>query len=80
MQERDVDVLARTIWAEARGEGVAGLNTGRQGNLVIRVLIEVPRKLTKRQKELLAEYQELSEESPGPISRSFFEKVKEIFG
>lgn len=24
MQERDVDVLARTIWAEARGEGVAG--------------------------------------------------------
>ena len=63
-----------------RGEGVAGLNTGRRGNLVIRVLIKVPRKLTKRQKELLAEYQELSEESPGPISRSFFEKVKEIFG
>lgn len=24
MQEQDVDVLARTIWAEARGEGVAG--------------------------------------------------------
>ena len=63
-----------------RGEGVAGLNTGRRGNLVIRVLIEVPRKLSKRQKEILAEYQQLSEESPGPISRSFFEKVKEIFG
>ena len=63
-----------------RGEGVAGLGSGRRGNLVIRVLIEVPRKLTKRQKELLAEYQQLSEESPGPISRSFFEKVKEIFG
>jgi molecular chaperone DnaJ len=47
---------------------------------VIRVLIEVPRKLTKRQKEILSEYQELSEESPGPIARSFFEKVKEIFG
>ena len=24
MQEKDIDVLARTIWAEARGEGVAG--------------------------------------------------------
>ena len=47
---------------------------------MIRVLIEVPRKLTKRQKEILAEYQELSEESPGPIARGFFEKVKEIFG
>ena len=63
-----------------RGEGVAALNSGRRGNLVIRVLIEVPRRLTKRQKEILAEYQELSDESPGPITRSFFEKVKEIFG
>jgi len=63
-----------------RGEGVAALNSGRRGNLVIRGLIEGPRKLTKRQKEILTEYQELSEESPGPISRSFFEKVKEIFG
>ena len=63
-----------------RGEGVAALSTGRRGNLVIRVLIEVPKKLTRRQKEILSEYQQLSEESPGPISRSFFEKVREIFG
>ncbi len=63
-----------------RGEGVAALSSGRRGNLVIRVLIEVPRKLSKRQKELLSEYQKLSEASPGPISSSFFEKVKEIFG
>jgi len=63
-----------------RGEGVAALNSGRRGNLVIRVLIEVPKKLNKRQRELLAEYQQLSEESPGPITRGFFEKVKEIFG
>jgi molecular chaperone DnaJ len=63
-----------------RGEGVASLSSGRRGNLVIRVLIEVPKKLTKRQKELLGEFQKLTEESPGPIASSFFEKVKEIFG
>jgi molecular chaperone DnaJ len=63
-----------------KGEGVAVLNGHRRGNLVIRVVIDVPKKLTKRQKELLAEFQELSGDSPGPISRSFFEKVKEIFG
>ncbi len=63
-----------------RGEGVASLSSGRRGNLVIRVLIEVPKKLTKRQKELLEELQKLSEASPGPISSGFFEKVKEIFG
>jgi len=63
-----------------KGEGVAVLNGHRRGNLVIRVIIDVPKKLTKRQKELLVEFRELSGESPGPISRSFFEKVKEIFG
>ncbi|MEW6721053.1 MAG: molecular chaperone DnaJ [Thermodesulfobacteriota bacterium] len=63
-----------------RGEGVASLSSGRRGNLVIRVLIEVPRKLNKRQKELLEEFQKLSDASPGPIASSFFEKVKEIFG
>ena len=63
-----------------RGEGVASLSSGRRGNLIIRVLIEVPRKLSKRQKELLDEFQKLSEASPGPISSGFFEKVKEIFG
>jgi molecular chaperone DnaJ len=47
---------------------------------VIRVLIEVPKKLSRRQRELLSEYQQLSEESPGPITRNFFEKVREIFG
>jgi molecular chaperone DnaJ len=56
------------------------LNGHSRGNLVIRVVIDVPKKLTKRQKELLIEFQELSEASPGPISRSFFDKVKEIFG
>jgi molecular chaperone DnaJ len=63
-----------------RGEGVAQLSSARRGNLVIRTLIEVPKKLSKRQRELLAEYQQLSEESPGPIARSFFEKVREMFG
>ncbi|HZW37014.1 MAG: DnaJ C-terminal domain-containing protein, partial [Deltaproteobacteria bacterium] len=63
-----------------RGEGIAVLNGHRRGNLVIRVVIDVPRKLSKRQKELLLEFQELSGDSPGPISRSFLEKVKEIFG
>jgi len=63
-----------------KGEGVAALNGHRRGNLVVRVVIDVPKKLTKRQRELLIEFQALSGESPGPMSRTFFEKVKEIFG
>ena len=62
------------------GEGVASLSSGRRGDLVVRVIIEVPRKLSRRQKELLEEFQLLCEASPGPVSSGFFEKVKEIFG
>lgn len=63
-----------------KGEGVANLNGHRRGNLVIRILIEIPKKLSKRQKELLVEFQQVSGEPPGPVSRGFMEKVKEIFG
>ena len=63
-----------------KGEGVANLNGHRRGNLVIRILIEIPKKLSKRQKELLVEFQQVSGEPPGPVSRSFIEKVREIFG
>jgi len=63
-----------------RGEGVTVIHSSRRGNLVVRVVIDVPKRLTKRQKELLTEFQQIAEESPGPASRSFFEKVKEIFG
>ncbi len=63
-----------------KGEGVAVLSGHRRGNLVIRIVIDVPRKLTRRQKEILAEFQEISSQSPGSASRSFLEKVKEIFG
>ncbi len=63
-----------------KNEGVAVLNSHRRGSLVVRVLIEVPKKLTRRQKELLTELQALSAEAPGPISRTFFEKVRELFG
>src|SRR4030042_654991 len=63
-----------------RGEGVTVINSHRRGNLVVRVLIDVPKKLTKRQKELLAEFQQICEHSPGSASRTFFEKVKELFG
>jgi molecular chaperone DnaJ len=62
-----------------KGEGVAHVNGYRRGNLVIRTVIDVPRKLTKRQKELLAEFQVTAGESPGPMSKSFFEKVKDLF-
>ncbi|MDH3258272.1 MAG: molecular chaperone DnaJ, partial [Deltaproteobacteria bacterium] len=61
-------------------KGVPVLNGYGRGDFIVRVLIEVPRKLTKAQKELLREFQQLSGGEAGPLGKSFLEKVKEIFG
>lgn len=60
-------------------EGLPRLDNGRKGELIVAVVIEVPKKLSKRQKELLQELQSLSEESPGPMAKGFLDSLKEMF-
>jgi molecular chaperone DnaJ len=82
-QKKTLTIPPGTMSGQAfvlKGEGVHVLNGHRRGNLVVRVVIEVPKKLSKRQKDLLTEFQEISKESPGTLSRSFIDKLKEIFG
>jgi molecular chaperone DnaJ len=61
-----------------RGKGVPALQSSGKGDLYIKVRVQTPHKLTKRQRELLAELGETIENKPEP--RSLFEKVKDIFG
>ena len=42
--------------------------------------IETPRKLTARQRELLEEFARESGNEVNPLSKGFFDKVKEMFG
>ncbi|RMG57506.1 MAG: molecular chaperone DnaJ [Deltaproteobacteria bacterium] len=63
-----------------RGKGFPVLNGYGRGDFVVRVIVEVPKRLTKRQKELLREFENLSKGSQGPLGKSFFEKVRELFG
>lgn len=58
-----------------RGKGMPALRGNGFGDMVIEVVVETPVNLTSRQKELLREFEELSEEN-NPHSRSFFSKVK----
>jgi molecular chaperone DnaJ len=44
------------------------------------VVVEVPAKLTPKQKELLQEFDRLSNDTATPITKGFFDKVKEVFG
>ena len=63
-----------------KGKGIADLRGYGRGDHVVRVVVETPRKLTKRQQELLEEFAKSSGQEVHPMSRGFFEKVKEMFG
>ena len=52
---------------------------GRRGDLLVQVIVETPRNLTKRQEELLRELAEIDRKHVSPIRKSFVEKVKEFF-
>ena len=47
--------------------------------MYVQVVVETPQKLTKRQRELLAEFEQLSSQETQPESAGFFGKVKEFF-
>jgi molecular chaperone DnaJ len=58
-----------------RGKGMPALRGGGSGDMVIEMAVETPVNLTARQKELLREFEKLSEEN-NPEGQSFFSKVK----
>lgn len=63
-----------------RGEGLPDIRSGRKGDELIQVTIEIPRNLTAEQKKLLKEFSETENNSSLPESRGFFDKLKKHFG
>jgi molecular chaperone DnaJ len=60
------------------GKGMPGLRGGGYGDMLIELAVETPVNLTSRQKELLREFEKLSEEN-NPESSSFFSRVKNFW-
>lgn len=63
-----------------RNKGIPHLHGEGRGDQHVHVTVEVPRHLTKRQRELLEELARDLGESQSPKSHSFLDKVKELFG
>ena len=63
-----------------KGKGIQDVQGYHQGDQHVRIIVETPTHLTTRQKELLKEFAALGGEDINPLSKGFFEKVKELFG
>jgi molecular chaperone DnaJ len=65
-----------------RGKGIRGVRSREHGDLLCHVALETPVRLTDRQKELLREFEAISQkdsERHNPRAKSWMDKVKEFF-
>lgn len=59
------------------GKGLPNLRSGRNGDLIVQFVVEIPRKLSKKQSELLRSFAETEDHAVMPESRGFFERVRD---
>ena len=65
-----------------RGKGIKGVRSHAHGDLLCHVVIETPVSLTDRQKELLREFEEISQGNDGrnnPKAQGWLDRVKDFF-
>ena len=65
-----------------RGKGIKGVRSHQPGDLFCHVVVETPVSLTPRQRELLREFEAISQEDSArhnPRAKSWLDKVKEFF-
>jgi len=58
-----------------KGEGVPSLRGSSRGNMIIAIRVVIPKKLSKKQKELLREFAELEKEEGAHEHEGFFQKI-----
>ena len=65
---------------KVKGQGMTMMRSKGRGDLFVKLRVETPVNLSAKQKELLEEFRAISkDESCQPESKSFFDKVKDLF-
>jgi molecular chaperone DnaJ len=62
-----------------KGKGMPVLRSRDTGDLYVQLDVETPQALTKRQRELLEEFEKASTKENSPTSGGFFDKLKNLF-
>ena len=64
-----------------KGKGIVDLHGYGRGDQLVKIVVETPKRLTARQRELLEEFAKASgEDVHHPLSKGFVDKLKEMFG
>jgi len=63
-----------------RGKGLPYVTDGGRGDLIIMVKVEIPKKFSEKERELLLEIAALRGKNVNKNGKSFFERVKNTFG
>ncbi len=63
-----------------KGKGMPHLRGRGRGDLCYRLILEVPQRLTAKQREALAAFEAASKEGGGPLAAAFFERMKKLLG
>jgi molecular chaperone DnaJ len=77
----DLEITSGTQHGEVfklKGKGLPDIRTARSGDELVQVLIEVPKKLNKKQEQLLREYAAVEDSSIMPQRKGFLDKLKEM--
>jgi molecular chaperone DnaJ len=62
-----------------RGRGLRNVHHDSQGDLHVRIVVEVPSKLNPAQRQKLQEFAALCDSSVNPLSKSFIDRAKNFF-
>jgi molecular chaperone DnaJ len=77
-----LEVAAGTQHGEVfklKGKGLPDLRSYKNGDEIVQILIEIPRKLSERQKQLLREFATGEDGNVLPQRKSFVDKLKDVF-
>jgi len=62
-----------------KGKGMPVLRSRQSGDMYVQIVVETPQHLSRRQRELLQEFERASNDENNPESTGFFARVKEFF-
>jgi molecular chaperone DnaJ len=62
-----------------KGKGLPDVRSHRMGDELVQVLVEIPKKLTEKQKQLLREFAGTEDGNAMPQRKGFLDKLKDVF-